>query len=506
MMSCFLSLQPGLEFSRSKRFVHILMAGKKKSKNDNTKTSAKNAASNICQKHVFTVDEIKNIQKNMLEWYEREQRTLPWRTIAKTELDHNTRGYAVWVSEVMLQQTQVATVIPYFNKWMEKWPTVKALADASIEEVLQTWAGLGYYSRGRRLHEGAKIIVEKLNGQMPDNVSDLPKLIPGIGAYSASAIASIAFQKPAGVVDGNVIRVLSRMRIIGAPASTPSVRDHLWELANKLVSKERPGDFNQSLMELGAVICTPQNPTCISCPVNNYCHAFSLSKTTPKVGRMDSFLKKKPTAKISHDSVPETNIPDIEDCSSCNICLPASIWIENPQVTAFPCKTEKKSAREEKVKVLVIEKEDKLLMVRRPEKGLLAGLWEFPCVILPDEATEKAKSAGMNSLVKELGIPNSTLPSTKYVGEVIHLFSHIHTTYVVEHLVLNNSVKIENSEKEGIWVTLDEIKMAAVSTAMKKVLALVKKSETKSVKQAASRKRKQSAENQKQTSIKSFFS
>ncbi|GFR16000.1 adenine DNA glycosylase [Trichonephila clavata] len=484
----------------------ILMAGKKKSKDENTKTSTKNATSNICKKHIFSADEIQSIQKNMLEWYDKEQRTLPWRTIAKTEESRNIRGYAVWVSEVMLQQTQVATVIPYFNKWIEKWPTIEALAATSVEEVLQMWAGLGYYSRGRRLHEGANIIVEKLKGQMPDNVSDLVKLIPGIGAYSASAIASIAFQKPAGVVDGNVIRVLSRMRTIGAHVSIPTVRDHLWELANKLVSKERPGDFNQSVMELGAIICTPQNPNCASCPVNNFCSAFSLSKTTPRVGKMDSFLKKESAAKISRKSDLSKNIPDIEDCSNCSFCLPASVWNENPQVTAFPCKSEKKSAREEKVNVLVIEKEDKLLMVRRPEKGLLAGLWEFPCVILPEETTKKAKTARINSLVKELGIPNSLLSSKKHVGEVIHLFSHIHTTYIVEHLVLNNSVKIESSEKEGMWVTLDEIKTGAVSTAMKKVLALVKKSDIKPMKQIAGKKRKRSTENQKQTSIKSFFS
>ncbi|GIY99223.1 adenine DNA glycosylase [Caerostris extrusa] len=192
----------------------------------------------------------------------------------------------------MLQQTQVATVIPYFNKWIQKWPTVQALADAKVEEVLQTWAGLGYYSRGRRLHEGAKIIMEKLNGKIPDSVSELTKLIPGIGAYSASAIASIAFQKPAGVVDGNVIRVLSRMRIIGAHVSQPGVRDHLWELANKIVSKKRPGDFNQSLMELGATICTPQNPNCASCPVNKYCHAYNMTKTTPTAGKIEFIFEK----------------------------------------------------------------------------------------------------------------------------------------------------------------------------------------------------------------------
>ncbi|GIY77004.1 adenine DNA glycosylase [Caerostris darwini] len=482
----------------------ILMAGKKVVKNKKIKVDTKTTCSSICKKHNFTEDEIQKIEKNLFEWYDKEQRILPWRTIAKNETDQNIRGYAVWVSEVMLQQTQVATVIPYFNKWIQKWPTVQALDDAKVEEVLQTWAGLGYYSRGRRLHEGANIIMEKLNGKIPDSVSELTKLIPGIGAYSASAIASIAFQKPAGVVDGNVIRVLSRMRIIGAHVSQPGVRDHLWELANKIVSKKRPGDFNQSLMELGATICTPQNPNCASCPVNKYCHAYNMTKTTPTAGKLDSFLKRNLAVK-TNDQDKQENLPDIENVVSCTFCLPSSVWNENPQVTAFPCKIEKKSARKETVNALVIEKEEKLLMVRRPEKGLLAGLLEFPCTIIPEEATLKEKSSLSESLIKELGLPKSVLSLRNCVGEVIHLFSHIHTTYVVEHLVLNSSLKIKNSEKEITWLTLEEINTAAVSTAMKKVLALVKKSETKPVKQAVSKKRKRSPEKHKQTSIKSFF-
>ncbi|KAF8793610.1 Adenine DNA glycosylase like protein [Argiope bruennichi] len=480
------------------------MEGKKDLRNKKASPSSKDILkSNMCDKHKFTEDDCQEIQRRLLKWYDEEQRTLPWRTIAKTEVDQNVRGYAVWVSEVMLQQTQVATVIPYFNKWMEKWPTVQALAKANVEEVLQAWAGLGYYSRGRRLHEGAKIIVEKLNGQIPNTVPNLIKLIPGIGPYSASAIASIAFQKSVGVVDGNVIRVLSRMRVIGAPVSEANVRDHLWELANKLVSKERPMDFNQALMELGATICMPQNPNCTTCTVNDYCKAYCMTKTAPKIGKMDSFLKKKSVESVDYKK--EECVIDIENVIGCNFCLPSSVWNDNPQVIAFPCKAEKKAARQENVGVLVIEKGDQFLMVRRPEKGLLAGLWEFPCAILPDVTTSIERSQIIESAVKELGVPSSTLSCKKFVGEVIHLFSHIHATYVVEHLVLDSSVKIKSSKKEVMWVTLEEIKTAAVSTAMKKVLALVKKLETKPVKQVAKKKRKHSPENHKQVSIKSFF-
>uniref|UniRef100_A0A4X2LJJ8 Adenine DNA glycosylase n=1 Tax=Vombatus ursinus TaxID=29139 RepID=A0A4X2LJJ8_VOMUR len=184
----------------------------------------------------------------------------------------------------MLQQTQVATVIGYYTRWMQKWPTLQDLAGASLEEVNQLWAGLGYYSRGRRLQEGARKVVEELGGHVPRTANMLQKLLPGVGRYTAGAIASIAFGQVTGVVDGNVTRVLCRVRAIGADPRSPSVTQHLWSLAQQLVDPARPGDFNQAAMELGATVCTPRGPLCPKCPVRGFCQAQK-RVSTPGVGR-----------------------------------------------------------------------------------------------------------------------------------------------------------------------------------------------------------------------------
>ncbi|KAK7071579.1 hypothetical protein SK128_017597, partial [Halocaridina rubra] len=166
--------------------------------------------------HNFNVEEVAEFREKLLSWYDAHKRELPWRTIAIKETDTNKRAYAVWVSETMLQQTQVATVINYFKKWMAKWPTVSDLANATSEEVHQMWAGLGYYSRAERLHKGAITVVHNLGGNIPGARDILIEKLPGVGKYSGSAIASIAFGKVVGVVDGNVNRVLARVRAVGA--------------------------------------------------------------------------------------------------------------------------------------------------------------------------------------------------------------------------------------------------------------------------------------------------
>ncbi|XP_061307393.1 adenine DNA glycosylase isoform X1 [Pezoporus flaviventris] len=187
------------------------------------------APSPPCSRHLFSDPaETEALRSNLLAWYDRCKRDLPWRTRAATEPDADRRAYAVWVSEIMLQQTQVATVIDYYNRWMQKWPTLQALAQASLEEVNELWAGLGYYSRGKRLQEAARKVVSELAGQMPRTAEDLQKLLPGVGRYTAAAIASISYGQATGVVDGNVIRVLCRLRCIGADSSSPAVIDRLW--------------------------------------------------------------------------------------------------------------------------------------------------------------------------------------------------------------------------------------------------------------------------------------
>ncbi|XP_010766663.1 adenine DNA glycosylase, partial [Notothenia coriiceps] len=171
--------------------------------------------------------DVERLRSQLLCWYDQEQRELPWRTLAVTESDLNIRTYAVWVSEIMLQQTQVATVINYYNKWMKRWPTVQDLATATLEEVNQMWAGLGYYSRGRRLHEGAQKVVSELKGQMPRTVDSLLKQLPGVGRYTAAAVGSIALGQVTGAVDGNLIRVLCRLRAVGADSTSSAVTEAL---------------------------------------------------------------------------------------------------------------------------------------------------------------------------------------------------------------------------------------------------------------------------------------
>jgi A/G-specific adenine glycosylase len=202
------------------------------------------------------------LRAKLVHWYESRKRDLPWR--------RTSDPYAIWVSEVMLQQTQVKTVLGYYERWMQRFPTVEALASAADEDVLHAWQGLGYYSRARRLLAGARAVADRHAGQLPRDVEALLAL-PGIGPYSAGAIASIAFGLPEPIVDGNVVRVLCRLFALrGDPAKAP-LKQRLWSLARELVPADKPSEFNQSLMELGATICTPTSPRCAECPVASEC-------------------------------------------------------------------------------------------------------------------------------------------------------------------------------------------------------------------------------------------
>ncbi|KAG9482866.1 hypothetical protein GDO78_009042 [Eleutherodactylus coqui] len=257
--------------------------------------------------HTFTSEETETLRKELLTWYDRCKRDLPWRRLAAAEMDANRRAYSVWVSEVMLQQTQVSTVIDYYTKWMKTWPTVEDLAAASLEEVNEKWSGLGYYSRGRRLQEGAQKVVRDLGGQMPRTAEALQKLLPGVGRYTAGAVASISYGQVTGVVDGNVIRVLCRLRRIGADCTSPPVADALWNLANDLVDPDRPGDFNQAMMELGATVCTPKRALCGECPLQSLCRAYKKVELE-SASSIRNLVDRRADAPIGSD---------IEDCGEC---------------------------------------------------------------------------------------------------------------------------------------------------------------------------------------------
>ena len=204
------------------------------------------------------------LRKKLLVFYDRNRRELPWRA--------SRDPYAVWVSEVMLQQTRVETVLRYYTAWMRRFPDIEALARADEADVLHAWQGLGYYSRARRLQAAARAVVERHGGQLPRDPA-LLRALPGVGAYSAGAIASIAFGLAEPIVDGNVVRVLTRLFGLEGDPTRGALKRRLWELARELVPRARPGDFNQALMELGATLCTPRSPACAVCPLSDGCAA-----------------------------------------------------------------------------------------------------------------------------------------------------------------------------------------------------------------------------------------
>jgi len=211
-----------------------------------------------------------DVARKLLHWYGARRRDLPWR--------RSRDPYAIWVSEMMLQQTQVATALPYFERWMQRFPDLRTLAAADEHDVLQLWQGLGYYSRARHLLRGAQMVVEDHGGQLPRDVTALRSL-PGIGPYTAGAIASIAYDQDEPLVDGNVIRVLCRLfALAGDPGRVP-LRKQLWDLARALLPSGRAGDFNQALMELGAMVCKPGTPSCGQCPVADLCLAVRRTET-----------------------------------------------------------------------------------------------------------------------------------------------------------------------------------------------------------------------------------
>lgn len=374
------------------------------------------------------IEDTARLQGALLGWYDANKRTLPWRTRCDTTADANERGYAVWVSEIMLQQTRVATVVEYYNRWMARWPTMAALAAAPAEAVREAWTGLGYYSRATRLHAGAKLVVEgPLAGELPQTPGELQK-IPGIGPYTAGAIASIAFGARAAAVDGNVVRVLARLT---GRAALPAPQQ--WATAEALVSAERAGDWTQAMMELGATVCTPTSPSCATCPIAQHC----------------------------------------------------KVRTQGLDPEQYPEKVAKKAKREEAVNVCVVSapalagtgsSEPMYLLLQRPDKGLLAGMWEFPSVAMAGEGTEtgfteRRKQMGL-FLADEAKIPRAAqrVGRESDCGTATHLFTHIRQTLFVSSLALKSPV--EAVPAHGRWVTRGELAECAVSTNMRKAQQL----------------------------------
>ena len=342
------------------------------------------------------------LRGRLLEWYDRQKRDLPWR---------RTRDpYAIWLSEVMLQQTQVATVIPYWERFLQRFPTVEALAAAPLPDVLAGWRGLGYYSRARNLHRAAQEVVARFGGKLPSTAAELLTL-PGFGRYTAGAVASIAFGEPAPLVDGNVARVLSRLfEVEGAPGDR--VREaRLWALATELVHGERPGDFNQALMEHGATTCRPESPLCLLCPVRDACLAF-------RKGRVDEL----PPAKVR--ATPK------------KLTLALAVW---PHAGT-------------------------LLFARRADTGLFGGLWELPAAEVDEDLPDADAAARLSA---SLGTP-VTLQAA--LGTVKRQLTHRDLTLRLLRVSGPQRPTRAPAFQELRWCTPAEASALGMSTAMQRAL------------------------------------
>jgi len=303
------------------------------------------------------MSEIRRVRAPLLRWYDANRRDLPWR---------RTRDpFAIWISEAMLQQTRVETVIPYWERFLEAFPTVDALAAAELDEVYALWTGLGYYSRARNLKHAAESIVADRDGRIPDTAEGLREL-KGIGRYTAGAVASIAFDREEPLVDGNVVRVFTRLLGIREDSASKRVTEELWSVAAELVRGTRPGDLNQALMELGATICTPRKPHCLACPIRKHCDAHARG--------------------------------DAE---------------------ALPIKKAKAKPRSMRAVAAWIERDGRILAARRPEEGLMAGLWELPGGVIEakDEAKERVRDVLRSTIGLDLRLASS-------VGHIEHVFTH----------------------------------------------------------------------------------
>jgi len=370
------------------------------------------------------------LRETLLEWFEANQRSLPWR--------ETSDPYAIWVSEIMLQQTQVATVKSYYERWMELFPDVDTLAQASIEEVLDVWAGLGYYRRAKFLHRGAREVVDNLDGQIPDSAKGLKKL-PGIGPYTAGAIASIAYGEAAPLVDGNVERVFARLFAIEGDPKTTANQKSFWKIAETLVDPTSPGDFNQSLMELGATVCTPKKPTCLLCPVRERCQGFATGEPT----QFPATVKRSKPKKVS--------------VASLVICADAAGEGEG--------EGEGEGAQ--------------VFLVRRPEEGLLAGLLEFPTTEhVPRKSVTEAFDwrARIDAALKSIEVSLPEDSALTPLGVATHTFSHIKMELHAFLLILEGGVDAlvlgDDFARERGWYAVDSLSDAALSSAQRKVEAL----------------------------------
>lgn len=337
----------------------------------------------------------------LLNWYGKEGRTLPWR---------ETRDpYRIWLSEIMLQQTTVAAVIDYYQRFLASFPTLQSLAQASQEEVINLWAGLGYYSRARNLHAAALMIVEEYGGVFPETVDVLQQL-PGIGRSTAGAISALAFDRQASILDGNVRRVLCRLCALQQAPRSTAAEKQLWYWSDTLTPAGRVHDYTQAIMDLGAMVCVPRQPNCEQCPVVDLCQAKRLG-------------------------------------------------LEQQ----LPMKQAKKTVPTRHQVALLIESGGRYLVRRRPAEGFLGGLWEFPAVGLDEGETGGQKLSVLKNDFALSGVPEP-------LGRIKHVYSHFRLELQLFHLSVESSTVAESGND---WCSIEELNSLALHGAHKKALEIL---------------------------------
>lgn len=345
----------------------------------------------------------KEFNSKLLNWYRLYKRDMPWRGI--------TDPYRIWISEVMLQQTQVNKVVGYYEDFIKKFPEIKTLASASLQDVLKVWEGLGYYARARNLHKAAQLIVNDFNREIPKDYTTFRSL-PGVGNYSAAAVLSIAFNQPYAAVDGNIKRVLSRLFLMTNPVNDSSSTKAFQEKADLLLNRDEPGSFNQAMMELGATLCRPQSPTCVVCPVNEFCRAFK----------------------------------------------------EGLQ-TVYPVRKQTKKILEYNIAAGIIYKDSDVLIVQRPLDGLLGGLWEFPNGNLKNGETSDIACIRHISETTNLSVSN-----LNYLTQVKHAYTHFKIVVDAYECEYTQGDLLLNGPIDAKWIKLTELQKYPLPKATHKII------------------------------------
>ncbi len=354
------------------------------------------------------LNSIRLFQTQLLDWYDQHHRRLPWR--------ETTDPYQIWVSEVMLQQTQVKTVLRYYDPFLTAFPHIRGLAEAESQAVLKRWEGLGYYARARNLHRAARIVAREHDGVVPSTPSEFKKL-PGVGPYINAAVQSIAFNHPLAVVDGNVKRVLARLNQIAAPANQASSYQEFQTIATRLLNLDQPGRFNQAMMELGALVCRPQKPDCPGCPVQAFCLAC-----------------------------------------------------QNHTVDDFPRRQPAKAVPQHHIAAGVVTRNGRLLITRRADDGLLGGLWEFPGGKIGPKET--AQAACLREIREEVNIE---VRIETHIARIKHAYTHFKIVMDVFHCVYRKGKVKLNGPVDHRWIRPDDINQYPFPKANHKFMGHVRK-------------------------------